>query len=61
MNIVFIGGKISKDVSPIAMCTGYRACSLIMKKGDFEQLRLLAYNNPTRFNTTMKQLEGRFR
>lgn len=62
MNIVLdnVTGVIH-DKSPIAMCTGYKAKSLIMKKGDFEQLRLLSHSDPVKFDAVMMQLEGRFK
>ena len=60
MNIVFPDGSMMFDKSPISMCTGYKAKSLIMQKGDFKQLYELAYHNPNQFNAVMLQLEGRF-
>ena len=61
MNIVLPDDEVLYNKSPIAMCTGYKAKSLIMKEGDFEELRLLAYCDPKKFNAVMLQLEGRFK
>lgn len=60
MNIVLADGSLMLDKSPVAMCTGYKAKSLVMEKGDFEELRKLAYSSPMQFNAVMQQLEGRF-
>jgi hypothetical protein len=61
MDIELMNGTMMKEQSPIAMCTGYKAKSLIMKKGDFEQLRQLSHSDPVKFGTVILQLEGRFK
>lgn len=65
MNIILDSGindvKIIYDASPIAMCTGYKAKSLVMKKGDFKKLHDLAKTNSEQFNIVMSQLEARFK
>lgn len=61
MNIVLANGTLLSNKSPVSMCTGYKAKSLVMKKGDFEELRQLSHTDPVKFGTVMLQLEGRFR
>jgi len=61
MDIELMNRTVMKSQSPIAMCTGYKAKSLIMKKTDFEQLRKLSHNDPVKFNAVMMQLEERFK
>ena len=61
MDIELMNGTVMKEQSPVAMCTGYKAKSLTMKKGDFEELRILARSNPDGFKAVMLQLEGRFK
>jgi len=60
MNIILKDGTVLKGKSPITMCTGYKAKSLIMQKGDFENLRRFSQAYPEQFNAIMLQLEGRF-
>ena len=61
MDIVLPTNLLIEDKSPISACTGYKAKSLIMKKDDIKELRLLALRDFRRFNTVMAQLEGRFK
>ena len=59
MNIVLLDGTIKTAKSPIGFCTGYKATSLVMKRGDFLTLLNLSKRNPSQFNAVMLQLEGR--
>lgn len=60
MNIVLEDGEGLHNKSPVTWCTGYKAKSIVMCKGDFEELRQLAYNDPAKFNAVMLQLDNRF-
>jgi len=62
MNVIFEDDTPPiNNVSPINMCTGYKAKYLAMQKGDFENLRQLSHQSPVEFNKVMMQLEGRFK
>ena len=61
MNIVLSDGEVMKDKHPVTMCTGYKAKSIIMEKGDFKSLHNLLHSNPNQLGAVLLQLENRFK
>jgi len=60
MIVTMLDGRRFENRHPYHFCTGYKAASIEMQRGDFESLRKLAYEDPVNFNAVMLQLNNRF-